>query len=118
MFCAVEILRAHGAGLIHPQSNPAVTRSIFIRLSIKLIPGAFIHDYTNFLALFLNLYLCVVSAKLTPLFFATTEKIEESSYFLNITKCAMKHALRKIMVELKCKVNEVANKNAHRKRGV
>ena len=52
----------------------------------------------------------MVSAKLTPLFFATTEKIEESSYFLNITKYAMKHALRKIMVELKCKVNEVVKK--------
>ena len=52
----------------------------------------------------------MVSPELTPLFFATTEKIEESSYFLNITKYAVKHALRKIMVELKCKVNEVVKK--------
>lgn len=59
----------------------------------------------------------MVSAKLTPLFFATTEKIEESSYFLNITKYAVKHALRKIMVELKCKVNEVVKKKRSQKAG-
>lgn len=41
MFGALEILRAHGAGRVHPQSNPAVTQSIAISLPIKLIPGVF-----------------------------------------------------------------------------
>lgn len=46
MFGALEILRAHGAGRIHPQSNPAVTQSIAISLPIKLIPGVFFFHET------------------------------------------------------------------------
>ena len=41
----------------------------------------------------------------------------KSSYFLNVTKYAVQHVLRKIMFELKCKVNEVVTKIRSKKVG-
>lgn len=95
MFGALEILRAHGAGRIHPQLNPAVTQSIAISLPIKLIPGVFFSMRRIYLAMFsINnlqfcLCLCVVARKFTPLFLSRPEKTEYkigpiASYFPNV----------------------------------
>lgn len=123
MFCALGILRAHRRW----SDTPTVISSgyainIAISLSIKLIPGAFFHE----ICLLLFDKQPAIALIFYPSFlifsFAWSrdngEESEEATYFLFVTRYAMQNALRKIVIELKCKLNEVVRENAQRKRRV